>query len=1001
MYQNLFGQRNEICFLLTEFGGNEQLTVTTFDFTEGDLTIDLGYYSRVRRVTSLEQLRDTRQTGGNITTAVGSTSHGEQGISDLNGCAVGEDKGCFHRQVIGTKDIAFLIYDMSLRHLGLILGIGNRNLTLTGLLINLRLRGYTLDDIFVFDETVLLDYQRSLIRIPFAYYRTLVVFLTRSNEQLSCVRDIEVREYNACLLIFEGHSVLTANDDNISCSSRDGTQIFDLHDTFTGQFVCTLCSSTTCQTTGVEGTEGQLSTRLTDSLCCDDTDCFTLLNHLTGCQVTSVTLSTYTVFGFAGEYRTDLYLFNTCSLDSFALRLADLLTGSYDELTFVVENIVNRYTTEDTESQRSDRVTVSIFDSACGQTTEGTTVFLIDDHVVRYIDQTTGQITGIGSLQSGIGKTLTGTVGRDEVLQHGHSLFEVCEDRVLDIGTGVGRTGLQRLTHDTTDTCQLFDLLLVTTSTGIHHHVNGVKALVSTLHMIHQNRGHLAVDLLPSINYLTVTLIIGNLTFVIEFGNLIHDLVTLINEGFLLLRDKNIIEVEGQTTTECTVVTQVFNIIEELSCASHTTGLDHLRDDGLNSTFLHEHILESELFRYVLVNDHTTRSRLNEYTVDTHFDLSVDIYTTFVQSHDSLFFRVESETFSLHACTFLSNIIQTKDHILRRNGNRVSVCGVKDVMGSQHQELCLQNSLVAQRQVNSHLVTIEVGVKSGTGQWVQLNSLTLDHLRLERQDTVTVQCRSTVQQNGVSFHHMLKNLIDNRLTAIDDLLSRLNRLHDTALNELTDDKRFIEFGSHLFRQTALVHLQLRTYHDNRTSGVVHTFTEQVLTETSLFTLERVRERFQRTVSLGLHSRSLTAVIEERVHCLLQHTFLVTQDHIRSLDLNQTFETVVTDDDATIEVVEVRGRKTTTVQRNERTKLRRSYRQRLKNHPLRTVLTVRCTERLYYLQTFECFLTTLYRGRFVCCSTQLIAEFIEIEAAEQVIDCFSTHLNNYLVRIGIL
>ena len=84
---------------------------------------------------------------------------------------------------------------------------------------------------------------------------------------------------------------------------------------------------------------------------------------------------------------------------------------------------------------------------------------------------------------------------------------------------------------------------------------------------------------------------------------------------------------------------------------------------------------------------------------------------------------------------------------------------------------------------------------------------------------------------------MLKDLIDNRLTAIDDLLRRFNGFNRTALDELTDNKRFIEFGSHLFRQTALVHLQFGTYDDYGTGGVVHTFTEEVLTETSLFTLE--------------------------------------------------------------------------------------------------------------------------------------------------------------------
>ena len=219
---------------------------------------------------------------------------------------------------------------------------------------------------------------------------------------------------------------------------------------------------------------------------------------------------------------------------------------------------------------------------------------------------------------------------------------------------------------------------------------------------------------------------------------------------------------------------------------------------------------------------------------------------------------------------------------------------------------------------------------------MQLDSLTLDHLRLESQYTMAVQCRRTVKQYRMSLHHVLQNLEDNRITAVDDLLGGLNRLNYTALDELADDKRFVQLGSHLLRQTALVHLQLRTNHDNRTCREVHTLTQQVLTETSLLAFQRVAQRFQRTVSLALDSGSLAAVVEQAVHSLLKHTFLVAENNVRSLDLNQSAKTVVTDDHTTVEVVEVRGSKSSTVQRNERTELRRSNRNNLQDHPLRVV-----------------------------------------------------------------
>ena len=137
-------------------------------------------------------------------------------------------------------------------------------------------------------------------------------------------------------------------------------------------------------------------------------------------------------------------------------------------------------------------------------------------------------------------------------------------------------------------------------------------------------------------------------------------------------------------------------------------------------------------------------------------------------------------------------------------------------MALKHQHLSFEDSLVAQRKVNSHLVAVEVGVERRTCQRVELDSLALDELRLERLDTETVKCRRTVEHYRVALHYVLEDVPDNRLATVYDLLCALNGLHDAALDELADDERLVELGCHELRQTALAHLQLRTYNDNRT-----------------------------------------------------------------------------------------------------------------------------------------------------------------------------------------
>ena len=118
---------------------------------------------------------------------------------------------------------------------------------------------------------------------------------------------------------------------------------------------------------------------------------------------------------------------------------------------------------------------------------------------------------------------------------------------------------------------------------------------------------------------------------------------------------------------------------------------------------------------------------------------------------------------------------------------------------------------------------------------------------------------------------------------------------------------------------------------------------------------------------------------------MEHTLLVTEDDIRRFDLHESFETVITDDDATIEVVEVGCSETSTIEWYEGTELRRRHGDSLEDHPLRTVLTFRRTESLYYLQTLEGLLTTLRGSSLVGSSTEVVRELVEVDTAEEVID----------------
>ena len=74
--------------------------------------------------------------------------------------------------------------------------------------------------------------------------------------------------------------------------------------------------------------------------------------------------------------------------------------------------------------------------------------------------------------------------------------------------------------------------------------------------------------------------------------------------------------------------------------------------------------------------------------------------------------------------------------------------------------------------------------------------------------------------------------------------------------------------------------QFRADDDDRTSRVIYTFTEQILTETSLFTLKSSGQRLERAIVRTAQHAAAASVVEERIDSFLQHSFFVTNDDLR-------------------------------------------------------------------------------------------------------------------------
>ena len=106
-----------------------------------------------------------------------------------------------------------------------------------------------------------------------------------------------------------------------------------------------ICRNIRSSTTGVECTQCQLCTRLTNRLSSDYTDSFTLLNHAARCQVTSVTFSTNPLLRFTSQYRTDFNAFNRRILNLLSNFFCDFFTtGNKQFACSRMNNIMYRNT---------------------------------------------------------------------------------------------------------------------------------------------------------------------------------------------------------------------------------------------------------------------------------------------------------------------------------------------------------------------------------------------------------------------------------------------------------------------------------------------------------------------------------------------------------------------------------------------------------------------------------------------------------------------------------
>ena len=776
------------------------------------------------------------------------------------------------------------------------------------------------------------------------------------------------------------------------------------------------------RTAGVERSHRQLCTGLAYGLSRNNTDCFADRNRLARCKVGAVALDAHAVLGLAGEQRTNLYLCKA-ALGLFArgyllvvvlvylvgnalcVVLAHHLILAHNEFArLLIDKVVEQIAAGKTLCE-ADYAALSIEDIVDIRALCAAAVLLADDNILGDIDKSSGEVTGVRGTKCGIGKTFTRTARRDEVFEY------------IKTFTVVGSDGnLYRLTCRIRDksahTGKLTQLAVVASGTGVKHHVDRIIGVKVRLELC----GNSLCAVLPSLYDHIRALLVGEKTVLI----VIHDLGDIFlgvgDELALARRYGGVADGDGDTASGRIFIALSLDFIKHFGSYRGAVNLYAPVDNFAELLFIDEEIdlkLEvvlrvisvnkAEILRDRPVEDNASHGG-GDYLSDglavyllghADFDSRMETDSAVLISHGGLIDISEHLALAGLAGLFKGEVVGAENHILRGNGNGASVGGLQEVVGGEHKEARLGLSLCGKRNVNRHLVAVEVGVERGTNEGMKLNGSALYKYGLESLDTESVKRGSAVEEHGVILDNHFECVPNYGILTLDHLSCGLDVVRLARLNKSLHNEGLEQLKSHLGRQTALINLQLGTDDDNRTAGIVDTLTEQVLSEASLLTFKHIGERLERSVVRAGYGSAATAVVDKSVNGFLKHTLLVADYYLGCAELKELAQTVVSVDNAAVKIVEVARCEAAALELNHGTKLRRNNREHVENHPLGSVAAL--SERLDNLKALES-LGLLLTACVLYLLAQLRGELIKVDFGKELLDSLGAHARSEIVLI---
>src|SRR4029077_6663708 len=154
---------------------------------------------------------------------------------------------------------------------------------------------------------------------------------------------------------------------------------------------------------------------------------FSEFDHAAGSEVAAVAQRANPASRFAGEHGANAHALDPRGLHRVGQLFSDFLVHVDNDVALEILDLVERNAADDAVTQWLDFDTG--FDNRLDvNAVRGAAIALVDDHVLRHVDQAAGQVAGVGGFQRRVRQTLARAVRGDEVLQNVEPFAEVGGD---------------------------------------------------------------------------------------------------------------------------------------------------------------------------------------------------------------------------------------------------------------------------------------------------------------------------------------------------------------------------------------------------------------------------------------------------------------------------------------------------------------------------------------------------------------------------------------------